>query len=80
MENTNINENDVSTQVELIKCHLQAGKKITSLEALNKFGCMRLSSRIWDLKQEGLPINKEMISNGKKKFAQYSLNTKSNAE
>jgi hypothetical protein len=56
---------------EILEC-LKSGYKITPLEALNKFGCMRLGARIWDLKREGHPIKKKtlLLSNGKT-VAQY---------
>lgn len=56
--------------------HLQNGP-ITSLEALNKFGCFRLASRINDLRSQGYEIitkNKE-LPNGKN-IAEYSLKPK----
>lgn len=31
---------------------------MTALEALKKFGCLRLGARIWELKQEGVEIMK----------------------
>lgn len=53
--------------------HLQKGP-ITTLEALNKYGCFRLASRINDLRRQGHEIittNKE-LPNGKH-VAEYSL-------
>ena len=46
---------------------------ITALQALNMFGCMRLASRISDLRSEGFPIAKEMIEVNGKRVAQYWL-------
>lgn len=55
--------------------HLKKGKRITSLQAINNFGCTRLSARIYDLKQKGCPIQKQMIEvntrNGLTRVAQY---------
>lgn len=53
--------------------HLQSGKKITPLEALDQFGCMRLASRISELRDEGYPIETKMMSNKDKRWAEYSL-------
>lgn len=39
-----------TSQNRKIRKYLESGKCITSLEALNLFGCMRLASRIWDLR------------------------------
>lgn len=46
------------SQREAIARHLKAGKSITSLEALKKFGCLRLGARIYELKKEGRDIHK----------------------
>lgn len=59
------------TQNQLIRAHLESGKSLTALEALNIFSTMRLASRINDLKNEGMIIQSVMVSNGKKKFAKY---------
>lgn len=53
--------------------HLQSGKKITPLEALDQFGCMRLASRINELRDEGYPIETKMMSDKDKRWAEYSL-------
>jgi hypothetical protein len=41
-----------SQNKQIIK-HLMGGGKITPLEALNKFGSLRLSARIFDLRGNG---------------------------
>ena len=41
--------------------YLKAGNAITPLEALDKFKCMRLGGRIFELKEEGFPIEREMV-------------------
>jgi hypothetical protein len=53
--------------------YLQSGKKITPLEALDQFGCMRLASRISELRDEGYPIETKMMSDKDKRWAEYSL-------
>ena len=40
----------------MIRRHLEAGNALTSLQALNHFGCARLASRIDELRQAGLNI------------------------
>ena len=64
---------DITSQNAAIKSALLKGEIITPIDALNRFGCLRLSARIWDLRNEqGLPI--EMIlSEGKKRFAKYFI-------
>ena len=45
----------------MIEEHLKSGKNITPIEALNKFGCLRLSARIWDLREKGMSIITEQF-------------------
>ena len=72
----NINDNYISSasQNVQIKNYLLEGNKLTSLEALNLFGCMRLASRIHDLRDQGLDIQTEKVKtpNGKT-VTQYSI-------
>ena len=56
-----------------IRKHLESGNTITPLEALNRYGCLRLGARICDLRQDGLPVKTEIKRNGRKRFAEYSL-------
>ena len=66
-----------SSQKAKILKHLEDGHSITPMEALNSFGCFRLSAVIFDLKQEGHDIKTKMVDNPNgKKFAQYSLLSK----
>lgn len=63
---------DTVKQTEAIKEHLEAGNTITAIEALNKFGCFRLASRIHDLKTEGYMVEKIMVTGeNNKRYAQY---------
>ena len=66
-------ELSTESQKKLILDWLSDGNVITSLQALNRFGCMRLACRISDLKSEGFPITKEMIEVNGKRVAQYWL-------
>ena len=50
------------TQCDRILSYLQEGHGITALEAVKKFGCMRLASRIHDLRDRGNQIHKKMIA------------------
>lgn len=69
------------TQCELILEHLENVGPLTPLDALNLFGCFRLTSRIWDLKQDGHNIQTQTKSlpNGKS-VAVYSLVKKEQGE
>ncbi|MBL0144900.1 MAG: hypothetical protein IPP48_03230 [Chitinophagaceae bacterium] len=55
-------QNTIESQRKKIKQYLQAGKAITPIDALKKFGCFRLGARIWELRKlEKLPIKTKMI-------------------
>lgn len=66
------------TQCEKILRHMEDYGSISSLEAVNEYGIMRLASRISDLKRMGVPISKETV-NGRNRYgeatsyARYSL-------
>ena len=49
------------TQCELILRYMDEHGSITSLEAMKLFGCMRLASRIADLRKRGYMIVKNTI-------------------
>ena len=49
------------SQKERIEDYLLKGHKITPLQALNWFGCLRLGARIWELKKAGINISSKMI-------------------
>lgn len=50
------------SQCDKILAHMQSGKSISQYEAAQKFGCYRLSARIWDLRDRGYEINKQMVT------------------
>jgi len=65
------------TQNKSIKKYLIDGNSLTSLEALNLFGCLRLSGRIYDLKKEGLPISaRDKKTASGKRVAEYYIDKK----
>lgn len=57
MANVNENKKQAMTQNNMIAEWLTKGYSLTSLDALRMFGCMRLASRICDLRERGLEIN-----------------------
>lgn len=78
-----MNENDnlksSASQNARILAYMQEGGKITSLKALNLFGCMRLASRIHDLIERGYSIHKERIQVESGKYVtEYSINNNQN--
>lgn len=48
------------SQCEKILHYIETEGSITPLDALREFGCMRLASRITDLKRRGYSITTEM--------------------
>lgn len=64
---------DTTSQTNRIKEHLLAGNKITALDALHLYGCLRLSGRIHDLRSQGLPIKTDMVEINGKRIAKYTL-------
>ena len=50
------------SQNQKIAEYLRSGKSITPMEALKKFRCFRLASRISDLKSRGMNIKKSMVN------------------
>ena len=48
------------SQCERILDYIAENGSITQLDALREFGCMRLASRISDLKRQGIPIKRKM--------------------
>ncbi|MDF1853485.1 MAG: helix-turn-helix domain-containing protein [Verrucomicrobiales bacterium] len=62
------------TQTAQILAHLKTGRSITPIDALNKYGCFRLGARIYDLKQDGHNIYREMVeTDSGKRVASYTL-------
>ena len=64
------------SQNKQILNYLLKGKKLTPIDALEIFGCFRLSARILDLRKEGYDIISENITKKGKTFAQYSMEGK----
>lgn len=48
------------TQIEKIINYIEVEGSITPLDALREFGCMRLASRMSDLKRLGYPVISKM--------------------
>ena len=63
-----------ASQNSRILKHLMKGKTLTPIQALNLFDSWRLARCIGDLRKDGFPIKTTMVTKGKKRFAQYSLN------
>lgn len=68
-------------QSERIIRHLHDFGTITSAEAMNDYGIMRLASRVSDLKKAGFPIHAEMVKGRNRygeptSYARYSLDSR----
>ena len=61
------------SQNALIKGWLLNGYSITPMEALNMFGCFRLSARISNLRDEGMLVVTDMVTINDKRVARYYL-------
>lgn len=66
------------TQNERVLHYMKERGSITQLDALREFGCMRLASRISDLRKEGYSIRKETEKSKNRYgesicYARYSL-------
>ena len=74
MANINENEKQCQSQAKMIRAWLESGRTITWMDALHLFGCGRLASRINDLKNQGMNIDKTIVTgtNGKR-YAEYFL-------
>lgn len=65
---------EFGTQKANVRAWLLNGNTITPLEALNKFGSLRLSAIIFDLREEGLPIEMERLQVApRKRVARYFI-------
>lgn len=71
---TALADEPVFTQYFQILAWLKSGHTLTPLEALDKFGCLRLGARIYEMRQNGIPVRRKMIKVGKnKRVARYFL-------
>ena len=61
------------SQNDLILEALKSGRRLTALDALNEFACMRLSARVHDLRLAGYPVQSVMIRQATRSVAQYFL-------
>ena len=71
--------NEKSTQYEMCAKYLEMHGEITPLEALEAFGCFRLSAIIFVLRNCGWKIRTD-INDGKKKYAVYVLEEEGDEE
>ena len=58
------------SQTSKIKEHLNSGKTITAIEALNKYGCFRLAARIYDIRKT-MFVKQKLVTYKGKTYAIY---------
>ena len=63
----------MNSQTARILAYLKTGATLTPIEALDRFGCFRLSGRIYDLKKLGHQIETTLVENDGRRFARYRL-------
>ena len=63
------------SQKKVVLLHLQSGKPISTWYAIKRYKITRLARVIYELRNDGHIITKEMVKHGKKTFALYSLNS-----
>ena len=68
-----MNEERLESQISRVKRHLIEGKSITPMDALILFGAFRLSHIIYVLRKEGYNIKTDLINDGIRRYAKYSL-------
>jgi hypothetical protein len=67
-------EKHTESQCKEILNDLIAGKRITPIDAIDRYRCYRLSARIHDLRRAGWVIKTEIVrTRSRKKFAQYYM-------
>jgi len=61
-DNINENEGSCESQKKRILAYMQAGNRITPIEALEKFRSFRLGARIADIKDMGYDVKSEFVT------------------
>ena len=61
------------SQEQDILYHLHNISPLTPLDALNLYGCLRLSARIDDLRRQGHNIETKIVERNGKRFAEYKM-------
>ena len=62
------------SQEQRILHYLMTGRGLTPLQALKKWGCFRLSGRIFEIKKWGYGIESHLVKRNGKRFAEYYMN------
>ena len=49
------------TQTDQILHALQQGERLTPIDALDRFGCFRLSARVCDIERMGYKVDRQIV-------------------
>ena len=63
------------TQKDMVLNHIETYGTITPLEALTRYGIMRLAAVVYDLRNEGFVIGTTMKQHDGRHYASYSFGT-----
>lgn len=61
------------SQTKQVREWLETGRSLTALDALQLFGCLRLSARIFDLREAGVHVRTDIVEIDGKRVAKYRL-------
>ena len=61
----------MESQNKMLKTILDQGTRISAIDALNMIGTMRLAARVYDIKQEGYPVDKFVTEENGKRVTYY---------
>ena len=64
------------SQTQQILDYLKTGHSITALESLYAFKCLRLASRINEIRHMGYNVVSELVKDGAKHYSKYHLYAK----
>lgn len=68
-----LNSKTKPSQCQTVLKHLKRYKKITTIQAFQKYEITRLSGRIYELKHNGNNITTNMVTKNGKTYAEYRL-------
>lgn len=63
----------MTPQTQAVYSHLCRYGKLTPLQALNKYGVLRLAARVQDLRDNGINVKTNIVCKNGKRFAEYRL-------
>lgn len=61
------------SQTDQVIKHLESGKGLTAISALQLYGIFRLAARINEARMRGVPVKTDCIVRGGKRYARYRL-------